>query len=91
MSESTAAYRNFPTLMLLHLRRNFPTFGFEHYRVDMGGERATRDMERFDARFRGEYRIRCLMMSAYQTAGPAIEVCLDDRHGGSKRFTSGSC
>ena len=78
MSESVAAYRHFPTLMLLHLRRNFPTFGFENYRVEAGGERGRRELERFDRRFEREWSVRCLMMSAYQTAGPAIEVsCCD--------------
>lgn len=69
-----AAYRNYPTLMLLHLRRNFPTFGFERYRFEQRGERGRREMDRFDERVRAEWKLRCLMMSAYQTAGPAIEV-----------------
>lgn len=77
MSESVAAYRTFPTLMLLHLRRNFPTFGFERYRVEAGGEAGRRELERFDRRFWREWSARCLMMSALQTASPAIEVSVD--------------
>lgn len=74
MTESTAAYRNFPTLMLLHLRRNFPWYGFERYRVEQGGDRGRRELARFDKEFNREWKLRCLMMSAFQTAGPAIDV-----------------
>lgn len=77
MSESMAAYRNYPTLMLLHLRKNFPMFGFERYRYEQGGARGRREMDKFDERVKAEWKLRCLLMSAYQTAGPALEVSPD--------------
>ena len=91
MASSAAAYRNFPTLMVLHLRRNFPTFGFERYRVDASGDRGRRELRRFDERWKTDWTLRCLMMSAFMTAEPGIEVGLtlcfrtDDRNDCLKR------
>lgn len=59
----------YPTLMRLHLIRNYRTHGFERLRLE------TRDDVRaFREKLAGDLSLRCILMSAWQTAGSAIEV-----------------
>lgn len=63
------AFEAFPQLMMLHLIRNYRTFGFE--KVPMETEE---DKRVFRGRLERELRLRCLLMAAWHTARPTIDV-----------------
>ena len=69
MDSALHAFDNYPQLMLLHLMRNYRNMGFERVRME-----SEEDREAFRLRLRSSLKLRCLLMSAWHTAAPAIEV-----------------
>lgn len=65
------AFDSYPQLMMLHLVRNYQTLGFD--KIPMQTED---DKKAFQTRLQRELRLRCLMMAAWHTAAPAIDVRL---------------
>lgn len=63
------AYDDYPQLMMLHLFRNYRTMGFDRVPVRTAEERGE-----FRRKVQGSLALRCLLMAAWHTASPAIEV-----------------
>ena len=69
VSAALSAFDTYPELMMLHLIRNYRTNGFERINVNSKDERRM-----FRGRLDRELNLRCLLIAAYHTAMPAIDV-----------------
>lgn len=65
------AFDDFPELMMLHLIRNYRTQGFDKIPI-----KTSKDRLAFRSRLQNELSLRCLLMAAWHTAAPAIEVSI---------------
>jgi hypothetical protein len=68
-SQAFLAFDQYPELMRLHLVMNFPLERFEAMKIDS----KSRLMER--KKIVDSWKLTSMLMSAYQTASPAIDVC----------------
>ncbi|KAK3678654.1 hypothetical protein LTR37_021470 [Vermiconidia calcicola] len=68
MDNAMIAFDKYPRMMLLHLVRNYPEYGFEKVRME-----SDKDKIEFQRRLQRELKLRCLLMASWHTAAPAIE------------------
>ena len=71
------AFDDYPRLLMLHMAANYTNYGFQTTRVDSEDDKA-----KFRERLKGSLVLRCLLLSSYHSAAPAIDVSLlDDKRG----------
>ena len=64
------AFDTHPQLMMLNLIRNYRTLDFEKVPFE-----TEEDRKAFRGRLERELRLRCLLMAAWHSARPTIDVC----------------
>lgn len=73
VAHSLLAYDQYPKLMLTHMIRSFRLMGLERVQLD-----SSEDVARFRHKLVHDLRYKSMLVGAYETAAPLIDVCADE-------------
>jgi hypothetical protein len=73
VAHSLLAYDQYPKLMLSHMVRSFRLMGLERVKLD-----SPEDVARFRHKLVNDLRYKSMLVAAYETPAPLIDVCTKD-------------